>query len=767
MGRTIRVQRKGKSGLFKAHVHKRKGAARLRVSDFSERHGFVAGTVKEIIHDPGRGAPLARVAFRHNFKYKKDTQTFVAVEGSFTGQAIRCGAKAPLKIGNVLPLHKIPEGTLICAVEDKVGDRGTLARSSGCYAVVVNQNAETKRTRVRLPSGEKKILSSASRAIVGVVAGGGRTEKPMLKAGNSYHKYKNKRRCWPVVRGVAMDPVYHPHGGGNHQHCSSSTCVGRRYAPGQKVGLIAARQTGYGGKKKLKDLRIIFGELTSKVPKKTFTKSEIIPAILDIQKTYTAGKRRHGPAEDSTEKKHSPYFHDRSNQRKLHHHISKNKKIPTEQVSKKQETTFSFGTPIVSKKEKKKKLKDLRIIFGELTSKVPKKTFTKSEIIPAILDIQKTYTAGKRRHGPAEDSTEKKHSPYFHDRSNQRKLHHHISKNKKIPTEQVSKKQETTFSFGTPIVSKKEKKKTINSKLSMKIVPTSDKSISPGSQTLFAFGSIMFNPSQEPTFVEKDFNPSRTIPIEIPSDSSPHVPSIKIKSTSICQMKDIPCDLEKVAQHPKDTRIPTQNKKSSPILEYSTLNPASIQSNPVIEKNNITLPDIANQDDTCECKIEHRDVSGIESDKSETSGEIHPHLHDIGGSLCECSDSSFFSACSPPPPPPLLLPQSEKIRTHKISSHHPSSIDEHEYIEIIYENSDSFDGTNPLMDGYETSIISGSSSGDDILISNEIIHKHPKDQKKSSNSVLFFFLFVSTFAILVYFALEIREIKNALDFHSG
>merc|ERR1712186_262688 len=70
---------------------------------------------------------------------------------------------------------------------------------------------------VKLPSGTKKVIPSANRAMVGIVAGGGRIDKPMLKAGRAYHKYKVKRNCWPKVRGVAMNPVEHPHGGGNHQ----------------------------------------------------------------------------------------------------------------------------------------------------------------------------------------------------------------------------------------------------------------------------------------------------------------------------------------------------------------------------------------------------------------------------------------------------------------------------------------------------------------------------------------------------------------------
>merc|ERR1719415_192705 len=123
------------------------------------------------------------------------------------------GKTAPLFVGNILPVGKMPEGTLICNMESIPGDGGKYIRASGA---------------------------------VGAVAGGGRPEKPMLKAGRAYHKYKVKRNCWPKVSGVCMNPVEHPHGGGNHQHVGKPTTVGRFRTPGRKVGLIAARRTGRG-----------------------------------------------------------------------------------------------------------------------------------------------------------------------------------------------------------------------------------------------------------------------------------------------------------------------------------------------------------------------------------------------------------------------------------------------------------------------------------------------------------------------------------------
>lgn len=254
MGRVIRSQRKGAGGIFKAHTQHRKNPAKLRAIDYAERHGYLKGIVKEIIHDPGRGAPLAKVQFRDPYRYKMHTETYIAAEGMYTGQFVYAGKKAALTVGNVLPMGSMPEGTIICNVEHKVGDRGTLARCSGNYATVIGHNHDEGVTRIKLPSGAKKVIPIAARGMVGLVAGGGRIDKPLLKAGRAYHKYKAKRNKWPQTRGVAMNPVDHPHGGGNHQHIGHASTINRGAVPGQKVGLIAARRTGLlRGTKKLKD----------------------------------------------------------------------------------------------------------------------------------------------------------------------------------------------------------------------------------------------------------------------------------------------------------------------------------------------------------------------------------------------------------------------------------------------------------------------------------------------------------------------------------
>lgn len=254
MGRVIRAQRKS-GGIFKSHTRLRKGAAQHRTLDYAERHGYIRGVIKDIIHDPGRGAPLAKVVFRDPYKYKLRTETFIANEGMYTGQFIYAGKKATLNVGNILPLGSMPEGSIASNVEEKMGDRGALGRTSGNYVIVVGHDLDTGKTRLKLPSGAKKIVPSTARGMIGVVAGGGRIDKPLLKAGRAHHKFKVKRNCWPRTRGVAMNPVDHPHGGGNHQHIGKASTMARSSVPGQKVGLIAARRTGLlrGSKRERED----------------------------------------------------------------------------------------------------------------------------------------------------------------------------------------------------------------------------------------------------------------------------------------------------------------------------------------------------------------------------------------------------------------------------------------------------------------------------------------------------------------------------------
>ncbi len=170
-----------------------------------------------------------------------------APEGISVGQRIVIGTDAPAEIGNIKPLGRIPEGTMICNIENRPGDGGTVARSSGSFALVVSHTPQG--TELRMPSGRSVFLNDNCRAMVGVVAGSGRTEKPFLKAGSRYFLQRSRGRKWPVVKGQAMISASHPHGGGRHKHAGKPTTVGRSTSPGRKVGNIAARQTGRAKRK--------------------------------------------------------------------------------------------------------------------------------------------------------------------------------------------------------------------------------------------------------------------------------------------------------------------------------------------------------------------------------------------------------------------------------------------------------------------------------------------------------------------------------------
>ena len=243
MGHIIRAQRKGNGNVFRAHTHHRKGAAKFMPLTAAQKSAQIVGIVKDIIHDPGRGAPLAQLVFQKPGNGGLERHLVIAPEGIHTGQLIQVGQTATIHVGNILPLGQIPEGAEVCNVEHHPGDGGRYGRCSGDSCRVITHNDDGY-TRVQLPSGRKVVVSSNCRACLGVVSGGGRLEKPLLKAGTVAHKYAAKRKAWPVVRGTAMNPVDHPYGGGSHQHIGKPSTVSRNARPGQKVGLVAARRTG-------------------------------------------------------------------------------------------------------------------------------------------------------------------------------------------------------------------------------------------------------------------------------------------------------------------------------------------------------------------------------------------------------------------------------------------------------------------------------------------------------------------------------------------
>ena len=175
---------------------------RYRVVDFKRDKDGIPGVVERIEYDPNRSAHLALV------KYLDGERRYIlAPKGIREGAPIISGEDAPIKPGNTLPIRSIPIGTLVHNVEMKPGKGGQLVRSAGGSAQMAAR--EGAYATIRLRSGETRKIHIDCRATVGEVGHGEHNLRKLGKAGA-----KRWRGVRPTVRGVAMNPVDHPHGGG-------------------------------------------------------------------------------------------------------------------------------------------------------------------------------------------------------------------------------------------------------------------------------------------------------------------------------------------------------------------------------------------------------------------------------------------------------------------------------------------------------------------------------------------------------------------------
>ncbi len=233
MGRPLIHQRRGKgSPSFKAPSHRFKTRAKY----IHTKDQTITGVVTDLIDDPSKSTIVMKIKWEDG-----KTTEYLAPEGIGIGDEVRQGPDAGIAIGNVLPLEAIPEGIPIFNIEGVPGNGGSLVRSSGATSYIVSK--DSKFALVKLPSGKTKAIKLNALATIGVASGGGRLEKPLVKAGNAHYKYKARNHWWPRVRGVAMNAVDHPFGGKEH-HPGKATTTKRTAPPGRKVGHIAARRTG-------------------------------------------------------------------------------------------------------------------------------------------------------------------------------------------------------------------------------------------------------------------------------------------------------------------------------------------------------------------------------------------------------------------------------------------------------------------------------------------------------------------------------------------
>jgi large subunit ribosomal protein L2 len=235
MGKRPLVRRRGRGGTqFRAAFSGKLAPAKYPYFDLAEDH---TGKVIDLVHERGRDAPLARVRFENG-----SVSLVPAVLGTKIGSTVKFGLNADITNGNVISIQNIPDGTIVCNVEKHFGDGGSIAKSAGGSATVFSHTVDG--VTLKLPSGGFTTLNPKNRAMVGVLAGGGTSDRPFLNAGNKWRRYRSKGHKYPIVRGVAQAAYVHPHGGGRHQHMGGSGTVSRNAPPGAKVGSIAARKTG-------------------------------------------------------------------------------------------------------------------------------------------------------------------------------------------------------------------------------------------------------------------------------------------------------------------------------------------------------------------------------------------------------------------------------------------------------------------------------------------------------------------------------------------
>ncbi|HSV41919.1 MAG TPA: 50S ribosomal protein L2 [Methanomassiliicoccales archaeon] len=232
MGKNLRQQRRGRGGFpYRSPSHRHVGDVKLPLETMK------SGKIIDIVHAPGRLCPVAMVDF------SGDSIVMLAAEGVMVGQEVKVDGSGGIVAGNVMPLANVPEGTLVFNVEGRPGDGGKYVKAGGSSATVVTKGENIV---VVMPSGAFKSFDPRCRATIGIVAGGGHGEKPFGKAGNKFHAYRSRSKAYFKVKGIAMNPVDHPHGGGGHPHVGKPSTVSRNAPPGRKVGRLSPQKKKKG-----------------------------------------------------------------------------------------------------------------------------------------------------------------------------------------------------------------------------------------------------------------------------------------------------------------------------------------------------------------------------------------------------------------------------------------------------------------------------------------------------------------------------------------
>lgn len=192
------------------------------------------GTVVKLQNSIAHTAPLAKIVYNGGVFYMP------AFEGMVEGQKIKLETNE-IQNGNIVRLKDIPVKTQIYDVESRPGDGGIFIKTAGSSAVVT-ENSENF-SQIMLPSKKEKKLNPECRAVIGVIAGAGRLEKPFVKAGKKFHLKKSKGKLWPRTSALKVNAIDHPFGSGRGKRPKSKIAK-RNAPPGARVGHLRPRRTG-------------------------------------------------------------------------------------------------------------------------------------------------------------------------------------------------------------------------------------------------------------------------------------------------------------------------------------------------------------------------------------------------------------------------------------------------------------------------------------------------------------------------------------------
>ena len=241
MGKRLIQQKRGR-GTSRYRAHGFRFAGKTSYNSY-KKDDVVYGEIIDLVHSRGHSAPLLKVRWENDNRSIALIPSFL---GAYIGQKIEINQKDKIeedvKVGSSYLLKNIPSGTQIYNVELTPGDSGKLVKSGGNFATVVTQIKD--KIKIVFSSKKEKLLNPNCRAFVGVCGGGGRCDKPFLKAGNKFYQLKKKNILYPKVSGVAMSAYNHPHGGTRSLRKGRPTIAPRNAPPGRKVGMLRPKHTG-------------------------------------------------------------------------------------------------------------------------------------------------------------------------------------------------------------------------------------------------------------------------------------------------------------------------------------------------------------------------------------------------------------------------------------------------------------------------------------------------------------------------------------------